>query len=258
MKISKQTNTRYGNMLFFEGDNTIGLALDLYGEYCYTEVEWMTMLTNPKSFVLDIGANIGTHTIPISKHVDRVMAFEPDPDNFDLLVKNLAMTMCKNVTTAPVAIADTTTQVGTLFDYGKTTLTGAGNIPCTSIDEIQDLPKVDFVKIDVEGMELQVLQGMRNTIAKDKPQMLIEMQDATTYPETFDFLQQQGYRIYWLPVATYYKDNHKGNSENVFGTQHGVINWIATIANLDEQLIAVVDRDDTVERMNYRQARYQQ
>jgi FkbM family methyltransferase len=182
------------------------------------------------------------------------MAFEPDPDNFDLLVKNVATTMCKNVTPVPAAASDVLGQVGTAFDYGKTRVTTTGEIPATPIDMIEGLPRIDFVKIDVEGMELKVLNGMRQTIASYKPQMLIEMQDPTTYAKTYDFLNGFGYNIYWLPVRTYTEFNHKNNKEDVFGPRHGVINWIASTADLSVKLSGVVDRDDTVERMVYRRS----
>src|SRR6056300_223236 len=255
MRLQKQTNTRYGNITYFLDDPVIGRSLELYGEYCHEEIEWMTMLTNPESFVLDIGANIGTHTIGIAPHVKRVMAFEPDPDNFDLQVKNLSTTMCSNVTPVPAAASDVLGQVGTAFDYGKTRVTTTGDIPASPIDMIEGLPRIDFVKIDVEGMELKVLNGMRQTIASYKPQMLIEMQDENVYAKTYDFLNGFGYNIYWLPVRTYTEFNHKNNTEDVFGQQHGVINWIASTADLSVKLSSVVDRDDTVERMVYRRTR---
>jgi FkbM family methyltransferase len=254
MRPQKQTNTRYGNMVYFLDDPVIGRSLELYGEYCHDEIEWMKTLTNPESFVLDIGANIGTHTIGISPYVKRVMAFEPDPDNFDLLVKNVSITMCRNVTPAPAAASDVLGKVGTQFDYGKTSLIPSGDIPATPIDMIQELPRIDFVKIDVEGMELKVLNGMRQTIASYKPQMLIEMQDENVYAKTYDFLNGFGYNIYWLPVRTYTEHNHKNNTEDVFGAQHGVINWIASTIQLNTTLQAVVDRDDTVERMVWRRS----
>ena len=254
MRPQKQTNTRYGNMVYFLDDPVIGRSLELYGEYCHDEIEWMKTLTNPESFVLDIGANIGTHTIGIAPHVKRVMAFEPDPDNFDLLVKNVATTMCSNVTPVPAAASDVLDKVGTHFDYGKTRVTTTGETPATPIDMIEGLPRIDFVKIDVEGMELKVLNGMRQTIASHKPQMLIEMQDENVYAKTYDFLNGFGYNIYWLPVSTYTEHNHKSNAENVFGAQHGVINWIASTADLSVKLSSVVDRDDTVERMVYRRS----
>jgi len=172
--------------------------------------------------------------------------------NFDLLVKNVATTMCSNVTPVPAAVSDVLEQVGTHFDYGKTRVTASGEIPATPIDMIEGLPRIDFVKIDVEGMELKVLNGMRQTIASYKPQMLIKMQDPTTYAKTYDFLNGFGYNIYWLPVRTYTEFNHKNNKEDVFGAQHGVINWIASTADLSVKLSSVVDRDDTVERMVYR------
>ena len=255
MRSQKQTNTQYGNMVYFLDDPTIGRSLELYGEYCHDEIEWIKTLTNPGSFVLDIGANIGTHTIGIAPHVNRVMAFEPDPDNFELLVKNIATAMYNNVTPVPAAVSDVPGQVGTQFDYGKTSVTSSGEIPSTPIDMIEGLPRIDFAKIDVEGMELKVLNGMRQTIASHKPQMLIEMQDPTTYANTYDFLNGFGYNIYWLTVSTYTEHNHKNNKEDVFGAQHGVINWIATTADLSVKLMNVVDRDDTVERMVYRRSR---
>ena len=49
------------------------------------------------------------------------------------------------------------------------------------------------------------------------------------------------------------KSNHKQNPEDVFGSQHGVINWLCTADIINTTLQAVVDRDDTVERMAYRQ-----
>jgi FkbM family methyltransferase len=180
------------------------------------------------------------------------MAFEPDPDNFDLLVNNLAATMCGNVTPVPAAASDVLGNVGTQFDYGKTSIIPSGEIPATPIDMIEGLPHIDFVKIDVEGMELKVLNGMRQTIASYKPQMLLEMQDPTTYAKTYDFLNGFGYNIYWLPVRTYTEFNHKNNKEDVFGAQHGVINWICSTIQLNTTLQAVVDRDDTVERMVWR------
>jgi len=194
-----------------------------------------------------LASNIIPHLVYDSK-------FEPDPDNFDLLVKNVATTMCSNVTPVPAAASDVLGQVGTQFDYGKTSLTTSGEIPATPIDMIEGLPRIDFVKIDVEGMELKVLNGMRQTIASYKPQMLIEMQDPTTYAKTYDFLNGFGYNIYWLPVRTYTEFNHKNNKEDVFGAQHGVINWIASTADLSVKLSRVVDRDDTVERMVYRRS----
>ena len=250
---SKLTDTISGKMLIYTDDPTIGRSLDLYGEYCQPEIELLKNLSNKTTWFVDIGANIGTHTIPMSYHVDRVIAFEPDDANFDLLSKNVAglCAIRKNVTATKMAIGDTLQEVNTQFDFGKTKIVQGTGIKSAPLD-ILGLPKVDLVKIDVEGQELKVLVGMRNILIKYKPDMLIEMQDETTYNETFDFLKSCNYNAYWFPVSTYSKNNQKNNTDDVFGPTHGVINWICTAYQLNTELEPVVDRDDTVERMVYR------
>lgn len=249
----KQTNTRYGNMLYIDGDPTIGRSLELYGEYCHLEVEAIKSLVTQNSWFVDVGANIGVHTVGVSPYVQRVIAFEPDLDNFDVLVKNCSGCGCKNVTPTRLAVSDQMGETSTQFDYGKTTLVSGAACKTAPIDML-GLPQIDFVKIDVEGMELEVLYGMRGTLASAKPYLFIEMQDPTRYSRIYEYLKGFGYYMYWMPVATFNENNHKNNSKNVFGNQHGVINWLCSAAELNTTLQAVVDKDDTVERMVWRRS----
>lgn len=248
-----QTNTRYGNMLYIQGDPTIGRSLDLYGEYCHLEVEAIKSLVTQDSWFVDVGANIGVHTIGVSPFVQRVIALEPDLDNFDVLVKNCSGCGCQNVTPTRLAVSDKMGETSTQFNYGKTTLASGADCRTAPIDML-GLPQIDFVKIDVEGMELEVLYGMRGTLAGAKPYLLIEMQDPTQYSRIYDYLKGFNYYMYWMPVATFNENNHKKNSENVFGNQHGVINWLCSAKELNTTLQAVVDKDDTVERMVWRRS----
>lgn len=252
-KTLKKTNTRYGNMLYIDGDPTIGRSLELYGEYCHLEVEAIKSLVTQNSWFVDVGANIGVHTVGVSPHVQRVVALEPDLDNFDVLVKNCSGCGCKNVTPTRLAVSDQMGKTSTQFDYGKTTLVSGAACKTAPIDML-GLPQIDFVKIDVEGMELEVLYGMRGTLASAKPYLLIEMQDPTRYSRIYEYLKGFGYYMYWMPVATFNANNHKNNSENVFGNQHGVINWLCSATELNTTLQAVVDKDDTVERMVWRRS----
>ena len=249
----KQTNTRYGNMLYIVDDPTIGRSLELYGEYCHAEIETIKALVNNQCWFIDVGANIGVHTIGVSPYVERVVAFEPDLDNFDVLVKNCSGCGCENVTTTRLALGDQMGEVSTQFDYGKTTLATGTDIKTAPFDML-GIPRADFIKIDVEGMEVNVLYGMRNTLATYKPSLLIEMQDPTRYSRIYDYLKGFNYNMYWMPVATFNTNNHKNNSENVFGNQHGVINWLCSATVLNTTLQAVVDKDDTVERMVWRRS----
>lgn len=244
----KQTNTRYGNMMIFDGDPTIGRALETYGEYCHLEIELLKNLITDESWVLDIGANIGTHTIALAPYVNRVIAFEPDADNFYVLNANCSLAGCTNVSPTRLAIGDLMSEGSTTFDYGKTSVTGGNDFKIAPVDML-GIPQIDVMKIDVEGDELKVLYGARGTLANYKPHLLIEMQDESKYADTYKYLKSFGYNIYWLPVATYSPDNHKGIKENIFGLEHGVINWIATVENITTTLIAVEDENDTIQKM---------
>ena len=247
------TETKYGKFIVPTDDPTIGRSLDLYGEYCQSEIDLLKNLVKPNSWFIDIGANIGTHTIPLSFECQRVLAFEPDIENYTLLGKNVSglCTEKNNVTLTHLAIGSESKKVDTEFDYGKTTIKDGDTVMMAPLDML-NLPQIDVVKIDVEGKELDVLVGMRTTLTTFKPDLLIEMQNTETYADTFDFLQSVNYKMYWFPVATYNHNNQKNNKENVFGNEHGVVNWVCTAYELNTMLEPVVDRDDTIERMTYR------
>src|SRR6056300_1499170 len=145
---SKLTDTISGKMLIYTDDPTIGRSLDLYGEYCQAEIELLKSLSNKDTWFVDIGANIGTHAIPLSYNVARVLAFEPDDTNFDLLSKNVAglCAVRKNVTATKMAIGDNLVEVDTEFDYGKTKVIQGKGVRSAPLD-LLGLPKVDLVKI---------------------------------------------------------------------------------------------------------------
>ena len=253
MRPQKQINTRYGNMIIFSDDPTISRSLELYGEYCYPEIELILEFVNSTSMFLDIGANIGTHTVAIAPHVKNVVAFEADVENCDLLRMNCGLQdkkVARKISVNHLALSNRVGETSTVFDYGKTHLSNQGgtDIVMTMLDNIKGFPSVDFIKIDVEGMEYNVLQGAKNTIAYYRPHMLIEMQDSNMNPFVFDLLASMSYNMYWAPCATYNPQNHKHNSENVFGKQHGVLNWLCTPQPIDTKLTPVTDRTDNIEK----------
>ena len=244
------TETKYGKMIIPTDDPTIGRSLDLYGEYCDQEIKTLQNLVKPGDWFIDIGANIGIHTVAMHQMCERVLAFEPDIENFNLLGKNVAG-LCafkNNVTVSQLALGNEAKEVSTNFDYGKTSIVEGNTVKMAPYD-LLGIPKTNIVKIDVEGRELDVLVGMRNTLVNQKPDLLIEMQDASTYSDTFDFLQSVEYNMYWLPVSTFNSNNHKGNKRNIFGSQHGVVNWLCSTEELNTNLQPVVDKEDTIERM---------
>ncbi|OTE98054.1 FkbM family methyltransferase [Crenothrix sp. D3] len=151
-------------------------------------------------FGIDCGANIGVHTIEWARHMvnwGKVIAFEAQERIFYALAGNIAINNCFNaqVIHAAVGANEGTLAIPTV-DYNQPSSFGSlelkqstrnefigqvidyspdqmKTIKMISIDSLA-LPRVDFIKIDVEGMELDVLEGAKKTIEKFKPQMLIE------------------------------------------------------------------------------------
>lgn len=161
------------------------------------------------SIVLDIGAFIGDHTIYYSKLVGgngRVIAFEPYKDSFECLLYNL--NGYKNIDFHNYALGNIEHYVSMEFvetNNGMNYISMAreANYPkikITTLDTIsQNFNKLDFIKIDVEGCELDVLIGGKSVINKFKPAMLIEINDMTlerqgvNRQQIFDWLTENNY-----------------------------------------------------------------
>ena len=129
--------------------------------------------------VVDVGANVGFLARHFSRRVGssgRVFAFEPDPLTFEFLqfntrcFPNIRLTQCAISDNHEPAMLHLNPEAGTgnsLFnEFGSSETV---SVPCISLDEFLDKagkPAVDVVKIDVEGAELSVLRGMRQTVAR--------------------------------------------------------------------------------------------
>ena len=128
--------------------------------------------------MLDVGGNIGTHSIYYSEF-GHVHSFEPNPIAFECLVHNMQGTNSTLYNVAVGAesgyISMTTPENG---NYGAVYTQPHGEIPVITIDSMQ-LDACDFIKIDVEGDEVAVLQGAAETIKKFKPTMCIESNPST-------------------------------------------------------------------------------
>jgi FkbM family methyltransferase len=147
------------------------------------EIAWMRRLVQPGSNALDIGANIGFYTLLLSALVGpegHTHAFEPDATNFKHLS---AIAGCRNnVTLVPKAVSD---RSGTLVMYTSPTLNvdhrtyktasykEAITVDGVSIDDyVDERFRVDFIKMDIQGYELNALRGMERTIIAN-PGMII-------------------------------------------------------------------------------------
>lgn len=119
---------------------------------------------------LDIGSNIGQWTRPLSKKFESVVCFEPNPNFRECFEKNIQE---KNVLLWPYGLSDKEHKAKQ--DFNSTVLQQEdGDIDCRTLDSF-GLTNVDFVKIDVDGFEIPLLNGARETLSKNNPVINIEM-----------------------------------------------------------------------------------
>lgn len=218
-----------GMMVYNINDTYIGRSLDLYGEYSQGEVELFSRYIKPGNLVLDIGANIGVFTVFFAKSVGEtgaVIAFEPQRLVFQSLCANVALNSLTNVLCWQQAVGEEKGAIVVpLLDHTKSNNFGGvalgdwkdgETIPLVTIDDL-NLPQCDFMKIDVEGMERQVLAGARKTILRHQPVMYIENDRPEKAADLLKLLGELDYRMYQHQPPLYREDNFRGHRENVFG-----------------------------------------
>lgn len=126
--------------------------------------------------VLDIGAHIGTFALPVAARVKKVIAFEPAPEAFALLLRNAAEN--KALLQLVNKALGSEKGNGTLLtrnasNAGANTLVAGGDIPVATLDD--EVMHADFIKMDVEGMELEVLKGGTRLFEHARPVVLFEV-----------------------------------------------------------------------------------
>ena len=127
--------------------------------------------------MIDVGGNVGRWSVDFAKYFDTVSAFEPAPYHIECFEKNCAS--YPNITLYPYGLSNTNTQgnleVAVAQHLGSTRVIPSqdGNITLKTLDE-HEFTDVDVLKVDVEGLEIDVLQGAEKTIARCKPIIVIE------------------------------------------------------------------------------------
>lgn len=166
---------------------------------------------------VDVGAHAGTYSILLSRNCDHVYAFEPSRHSFAIL-RNLKIA---NVSAHNLALGSETGEaeislptVDGAIDYALATLRplAAGGyakvetqkVRVAKFDDFEgeiDFARIDFVKIDVEGFEMEVLRGMQRLLQQRKPVLLIEIEQRHNpqYRDVFDYLGALGYEPYFTP-----------------------------------------------------------
>lgn len=226
--------SRHGAMLVNANDFYLGRAIIEYGECCEAEIKFiMQFLSIRPGAVLEVGTNIGTHTVPIAKTLKvirrEMIVFEPQPIIFQNMCANLTLNALTNVRAWPWACAN---YDGTVY-FATPNYRAEGNfggvsmqeenlesgtfVPCIKLDNIPKMGEVAFVKIDVEGFELQVLQGAENLITKCRPVIYVENDRPENSESLIEWLWSHHYQLWWHLPPLFSKENFFKNTTNIYG-----------------------------------------
>jgi FkbM family methyltransferase len=231
---TKQVNCRYGRMTILINDLVIGRSLQEYGEWMQPEVSFLLGLLQPGSVVLDIGAFIGTHTLAFAHSVGangKVYAFEPRPEFFSLLSRNVADNDISNVklvnagmsdkggyvTLAPISAAEPLNFAGTgLYSAEPITRDASVSVPLKTIDEM-GLDRCSLIKIDAEGMDPQIMRGGVATLKRLRPIVYAECLTLDIGQQIIEYMRSLQYCVFLHICRIYNPSNFRGNKINIYG-----------------------------------------
>lgn len=205
----------------------IDFAIYLLGAFEAATQRDYRRLLKPGATVLDIGANIGAHTLPLAKLVGdhgHVFAFEPTAFAFNKLQANIALnpTLAARITAEQIALGDaadaplpgmiaaswplsTSDERDPLHGGRAMSTVGARATALDAYVEASGVSRLDFIKLDVDGAECRVLRGAKATLARFRPAIVLELA-----PYVFDgtgddlatllgLLNQAGYSLLTAP-----------------------------------------------------------
>lgn len=211
---------RRGWYIANKNDAFLGAALLQYGEALDLEHRFLQKLIGPQDRVIEVGANIGVHTVGMCKAAREVIAIEPQPQVFRQLCANLALNNIQNAVVHNVGCASAPkTMTFAAYDTtkphnsgGVALSHGAGvRVPVVTLDSLTShLESVKLVKIDVETMELEVLRGATALIAKHRPLLYVENEMESHCQPLVDWLRKQEYGLFWHTPPLYNPKNLRG------------------------------------------------
>lgn len=231
--------TRHGLMLCNVNDFYMGQALMKYGECCETETQFLIQLARHGRTVVEVGANMGIHTVPLARFLAaekrNLVAFEPQPVIYQQLCANLALNGLTNVRAWPYACgAEKGTVTFAMPDYHGLGNFGAVSmdapdrqpgtqpadqlvrVPCVPLDEMLSDEQVGLLKIDVEGFERAVLQGAALTIRRCRPLIYVENDRVEQSRALIEWLWAAGYKLWWHLPFLFNPENYLRVSENLY------------------------------------------
>lgn len=214
----RTVKTRHGFRMKINLGDWLGQYVWLTGNYEPSTASIMAALLKPGNTMVDIGANAGFFTLLAARHVGQrglVHAFEPIPSTYNRLVHNIALNQTTHVTSYPIAISATKGEI-TIYEgpADHVGLSGMRKLAQTKtthqvitspLDEIisKNAP-IHLIKIDVEGAEQLVIEGMTHILTMHHPHLIIEFSDnflrdfGHSADSLYSIIVKQGYEVYQI------------------------------------------------------------
>lgn len=218
-------NTDYGTFSGFKNDYLFQQAIK-YGINEDHFVSVASCILTPDSVSLDLGGNIGTHSILMSKLSEKgkVYTFEPQSLVFSILQNNLLLNKIDNVAAYRFACSDNDHDIITMqpFNFfGKRINNGAlrvdlssllGDMALTRTIDSFKFKRLDFIKIDIQGSEVRALKGAKSTINRHRPYIFVEIEEQhlramnTSSKELIETFLKMNYCLY--RIENHYPCDH--------------------------------------------------
>ena len=226
-----------GLVCFINTKDLIGWKIFFLGEYEAGTNKVLAKYIKKGDVVIEAGANLGSETLLLSKMVGngRVYGFEPNPYTFERLSINVAINNLENVKVFDIAMGESDGNIsfniypkgfcnpGMSSKYMETSLTRKIDVVQKTLDTFvkeQNIETVNFLKMDIQGAEMDLLMGASATISKHKPTIFLEalilFNDTRALYEKF---KEYGYNVYLIGEESIQK------MATVADVQDG--NWLA-------------------------------
>lgn len=228
--------TKRGRFIVNENDVYLAKSLMVLGEFAEGQVSLFEQVIKPWMICVDAGANIGAHTVVLAKLSKYVHAYEPQRAIYHTLCGNVALNGLTNVSCHHKALSNTKGKIPIpVLDYECTNNLGAFNIEGDGVklDEVEVEPletKCNFLKIDVEGHELKMLEGAEPMIRECKPIIYIENDRKEQADALISRIREMGYTPFWHVTPLYNQDNFNG-AGNPFGVHISSIDMFCVPSN---------------------------
>ena len=199
-------------MVYNKNDSYVGKSIKEYGEWSLGEIDLLKQILTPNDLIIEVGSNIGSLTLPLSKIVNqgRIYAFEPQNVVFQNLCANISINSITNCFCFQCALTDKIDEKLYNFNYNFNTEQNFAAMSFmrnkeyydnnsreknyfykanvnTLDNKFADLNRLKLLKIDAEGMEVNVIKGGVDLIKRTKPFLYVENDILYKYYYTYIF-----------------------------------------------------------------------